>query len=247
MEKSISLYEEDKPARSYSSNNSWFKDIQSKVTKLYQKNYNKIDFQSIKYLEFQTHHKELVTDENYSKKLPKPKDKILEGLQRDHITQNERNHVYLLPKTPWGNHHSYNNTKNFSERHILIAGEPNNEKINDFKKKVRLFNKIVRKNVNKYSKSKKQPNDNSNIYKTKSGNMYCKKYTNTEKIYDNVNDKFRKIREFKFENSEKVNSVLSKLQTKYGKTGDFVKRLYTPSPKTSKGMEITEKYRILFE
>jgi hypothetical protein len=155
-----------------------------------------------------------------------------------------------LPKSPWGNHDPYNEGNNFTETHFLTNNESNNNKTRDFNRKLRLFKRIVKKNNNEEIKFKKTNEEKTCIFKTRSGNMYCKKHPEAEELYNQVNERFKRIREFTFENSDKVSTAISKLQEKHSKpatANDLVKRLYTPSPKFSKQSFMSEKYKILFE
>ena len=87
------------------------------------------------------------------------------------------------------------------------------------------------------------------VYNTGSGIMFCKKYPEAERVYENVNEKFKKIREFTFEQPANIAATITKLQMRSGKVStpdEITKRLYTPSPTAFKKTRIIEKYKDLF-
>jgi hypothetical protein len=249
MEKNILMTEsfEEKPL--LSSRSAKFKALNSKVKDLYKTNYNKIDTNSIKYLEYKNMYKKYSKECFYTPKSLKPKQKILTKLKKDHINLNNENYIFTLPKSPWGSHKSYNDQINFTETHFKSKESQNDNKVKEYKRKLTLLTKIINKTAHRKVRLEKFQKIKENIFKTKSGNMHCKRQLEAENIYEKANENYRKIKEFKFENSKEINHKLHLINAKYSKkataTDEIVKRLYTPSPKKSLVMD--EKYKQLFE
>ncbi|OMJ86031.1 hypothetical protein SteCoe_12534 [Stentor coeruleus] len=225
------------------------KDLQAKFKELYKKKLSKIDPKSIKYLEFRTLHRQSSKDGTYFIRPHKPKDDLIGYLQRNHITSRDGLQIVDLPKSPWGSHNSYNEKNKFSNNHIYSPQEIPSKKVQNFDRKLRLFRKTIKKIHSKSSRKELSYNEKNMIFKTKSGNMYCPKNFDTEKMYEKANEKFRKIREFNFENSEVVNGIIEKLHMKYEKKADaneVIKRLYTPNPPIKKDNHFIKKYKMLW-
>ncbi|OMJ78741.1 hypothetical protein SteCoe_21384 [Stentor coeruleus] len=225
------------------------KELQEKFKELYKKKLSKIDPGSIRYLELRTLHPQSSKDGTYFIRPHKPKDELIGHLQRNHISSRDGLQIVDLPKSPWGNHDSYNEQNNFSIDHIYSPQEAASKKVDNFNRKLRLFRKTIKKIQSKSSRKELSFKEKNMIFKTKSGNMYCPRNADTEKMYEQVNERFKKIREFKFENSEEVNGIIEKLHIKYGKradVNDVIKRLYTPSTPTKINNRFIEKYKILW-
>lgn len=249
MEKIEEIFLLTRKEKEPTSNHNKHKELQAKFNELYKKKLSKIDPGSIKYLEFRTLHPQSSKDGTYFIRPHKPKDELIGSLQRNHITSRDGIQIVDLPKSPWGSHNSYKEQSNFSINHIYSPQEAISKKVHNFNRKLRLFRKTVKKIKTKSSRKEFLYNEKNMIFKTKSGNMYCPRSVDTEKMYEQVNERFRKIREFKFENSEEVNGIMDKLHMKYGKRADaneVIKRLYTPSPPAHKNSHFIEKYKMLW-
>lgn len=220
--------------------------IQSKIQDLYQTNYNKLDPNSIKFLEYKSLHKDKSKDASYQKKTAQQKDVILENLQKNHIHLKNRNQIIDLPKLPWGVHLNYNTDTDFVEEHFNTSTE---EKLKKFNKNLRLLSKIVKKKTNKESKKLNDFHGESQIYKTHSGIMVCKKQLKTEKSYEEANVKYKRVREFEFENEADVKDMIERIKDKKRicSSREVVKRLYTPNPRVERFSKLSEKYKQLFD
>ncbi|OMJ89039.1 hypothetical protein SteCoe_8859 [Stentor coeruleus] len=249
MEKLNDLYINTRKTRGIESSQDHHRELQAKFKKIYKNQFSKVDPGSIKYLEFRTLHTQSSKDGNYLLKPHKPKVNLIENLQRDHISFKDGLQIISLPKSPWGAHNSYNEQGNFVAHHICLPQDENSEKTHIFDRKQRLFHKISKKISRKSFNKDLSLKSRNIIFKTSSGNMYCPRLKVTDKMYDKVNERFKKIREFSFENSDEVKGLINKMQLKYGKradTSEVTKRLYTPSPTAQKSNYITEKYRKLW-
>lgn len=223
--------------------------LQLTISTLYKKNFNKIESNSIKQLEFQSFHHIATKDGPYLTKGVKPKDKTMEYLKKNHISLKQGIHICDLPKSPWGSHSPYNREKEFSTNHFKESTE-DEARLHAYSKKLRLYKKIVNKAKNKDISKTIVYSPELNIYKTPSGNMYCKKDITTSNMYDRINNKYRRIREFSFENSEDLNNIMSKYNIRNNdraKSREVTDRLYTPVQKPKKSTYITEKYKELWD
>ena len=222
--------------------------LQITIDNLYKKNYNKLDPNSFKFLEFQSFHHATPKEGPYLKRKGAKRDQTIDYLKKNHVSLKQGIHICELPKSPWGNHRPYNEKGEFCKSHFKTSNEDDSN-MNSFNKKLRLYKKIVNQVKNKDVVRTLDYQPEIIIFKTPSGNMFCNKDRNIELMYERVNDKFRKIRLFNFDNSEQVKSIIDRSHSKSGKrvkSSEVTNRLYTPYPKTEKFSYITEKYKALW-
>jgi hypothetical protein len=222
--------------------------LQLTIDKLYKKNYNKLDPNSFKYLEFQSFHHATPKELPFMPKPLKSKDKTFEYLKKNHVSLKQGLHICELPKSPWGCHRAYNENQEFCKNHFKKGNEDDSQ-MNSYNKKLRLYKKIVNQVKNKDIVRTLDYQADTFMLKTPSGNMYCNKEKDVEQMYERVNQKFRRIRLFTFENTEDVKKVVEKSFLKNGKrvkSSEVTNRLYTPYPKPEKFSYITEKYKELW-
>lgn len=223
--------------------------LQKTISTLYKKNYNRIDKNSIKQLEFQSFHYVHTKDGPYRAMAQVPKDQTMEYLQRNHISLKQGIHICDLPKSPWGRHSPYNEEKNFYHNHFK-NGTEEEARLHAYSKKLRLFKKVVNKVKNKDVSKTIEYSPSNYIYKTPSGNMYCGKDLESASMYDRINKKYKKIREFTFQPSEEVDNIMKKYNIRNNdraKSREVTNRLYTPALKPKKSTYITEKYKELLD
>jgi hypothetical protein len=245
--------------KSISSNHAKFKQIQSKISEIYNKSYKKIVPGSIKYLEYSLKH------------TPKHKSPLKSSLSPESPNSNlSHDHLSLkfldselkiidLPKSPFGRHITYNDKNNFIQRHFISNDSPNCTTLQKIKKKIGLISKKVNKHKQYYdatkssSKSYLLNHKNSkdyDIFNTVSGLLICKKNQDVMKIYEKETEKFKTANKFEKKNSSDLNSKILELnpKTKIRDLSHVVNRLYPVSPKPIISfIDRNKKFKKLFE
>ena len=225
------------------------KAIQTKVQELYKKKFNNHTPDEISHLDLRAV-RDIASNTHYLHNTHRPKDTVLEKLQKNHINLRNNKQIFDLPKLPWGSHKSYNNQNNFIEKHFTADGEYTTEKMQKFNKNLRLFSKITKKTTSKKAKQYNDYAKTNHVYATKSGILVCKKDVQAETSYEQVNERYRKRREVDKQSEKFLEAALRTLKFKtkqMNNSNDVVSRLYTPTPKTIQPDKISEKYKELFE
>lgn len=176
--------------------------IKSQIAYIYKIKYNRtFNAHDIKNLEKEARRGRVTTPDEpiiYRKEFP-PIDPALTALKKQHNFTSEGIKVLKLPKMAFGMHKTYNDTDQFLSSHIMY-NEPGRfspealSEIEDLKKMLRKYKKKLR---NKSHFSRRFPqtkvlnsNNQFDIFKTKGGELICKKQDKVLQAYEDQANKY---------------------------------------------------------
>lgn len=248
MEDIFDLYQENLYNRSKSTSGIKFKQIHHRLSNMFNKRYSKVSPSSLKYFEFS---EKLSPKKIFHIKSPKSKDRILNSLAQDHISNKDGYRIIDLPKSPFGRHKPYNDGDNFFEKHFLSPDSEKTLQQKSFQKKIGLLNKRIKRSIHKCISKKKNESDDMEVFNTPSGVMYCKKNKSVMKIYELENEKFKVLNKIDKKDNKPFGLKLFEIKQNEKKQKKspikrIINRLYSIKKKNRFG-EISEKYHKLFE
>jgi hypothetical protein len=224
-------------------------ELQQKIKDYYKLKYDRLEHNSIKYLELQSYHRKPSIEGFSLLKAHQPKNRVITHLQRNHVTLKACRHIIDLPKSPWGCHKSYNDQSHFVDNHISSPDNRDSSQINKFTKKQKLFEKVVRKTKKNTAGKEMNSRGKNIVFQTNSGKLYCKRYPQAESMYEVVNQRSVKAREAYGELTDKINEMLEQKAIKPRisvSSSAITKRLYTPPPIIETSNHLIDKYKSLW-
>lgn len=175
--------------------------IKSHIAYIYKIKYNRtLNMRDIKNLEREARRGHNITPEEpvIYRKEKQPLNPTFRALKQQHKLTNDGINILNLPKQVFGKHETYNETDNFLATHIVYT-EPDrrsseaNQEIEDLQKLLRKYKKKLRNrnhNPNLHKHKILNSNDQFNIFKTRGGELLCKKQDKVLKAYEDQAVKF---------------------------------------------------------
>lgn len=175
--------------------------IKSHIAYIYKIKYNRtLDMRDIKNLEREARRGQSNSPEErvIYKKERQPIHPNFRTLKKQHKLTSDGINILNLPKQIFGKHETYNETENFLATHIIHT-EPDRrspeakQDIEDLQKLLRKYKKKLRNRNNNQNLHKHKIlnfNDQFNIFKTRGGELICKKQDKVLKAYEDQAIKF---------------------------------------------------------
>ena len=208
--------------------------LQNKVNELFKKNYNQIDFRSIKHLELQTLHSSFNYDSVRILKPKKQKNSFIENLKRNHVGFSKGLLICNLPKLPWASHDSYNDKDSFVQTH-LKSEDQEDSSANQAKRRRTAFRKMLRRLKPIKIQSTPTASPKFHVIKTPSGQMFCRKSNEIEDIYErSMKRSVEGLAHIKSKSNEKIRyfpdtlTLLNEAMSKERMVSHFL--AYSPKP-----------------
>ncbi|CAG9334346.1 unnamed protein product [Blepharisma stoltei] len=232
--------------------------LRHKITNLYKTQFDYIDPTSIKFLELEARRGRTLIpgDSSYTPKAVKAKDPLFLNIKREHKNKHEGTQIVMLPKSPFGVHQKYDE-KGFINNHF-VAPESNDPKLFEFSKKMRIWQKRLRKSQEIRDKRAISPKrlclrPKVDIYKTKAGDLICERHSSVVNAYEEENEKFKKFNRGVSEDAVKrrlmINDDKKKLEELKIGISKTIERLYTAPRNETRSTfysSVCDKYPALF-